>query len=226
MIRPKSFTNKLRCLTLKGHPVKAAVTVVASTIAVVAMLSSSAHAGAKHIDLSLVPPPPATPLLMVPPPPVMLPYSYVLTAPPAAEIVKPVTILKPQPQPHPRPIGTHPTFAPCLNLAYAKTRGFGSPRLANAGTESLGPGAAEAFPSIQAPAINTWFEPSLRWYVNRVNTQYHYQRLSQQSGNASDGANSQLIADASGSYSAPPRHRKATHIKLRKRHAKRTYVDR
>jgi hypothetical protein len=144
---------------------------------------------AKSPRWELVPPPPPTPVLQIPPAPVMLPYTYaqdgsaplplaILSQPSPPTTPHPIG-QPPRPQPQPRPTGVRPANAPNLSVAYAKSRGFGTPRFSYNSND--GPGAAEAFPSIPAAGpVNTWFDSSLRWYAQHVNSQRFYSELANQ----------------------------------------------
>lgn len=173
-------------MQLKAKPEIIGVIAAAVVCSGAVALLSASHAQAKRDNYSLVPPPPPTPVLQVPPPPVMVPYDYAYANPDSSVLFAPsggtnVAIIHPHPapKPTPRPTGAHPAAnSPNLSIAYARARGFGAPRSTYLARE--GPGAAEAFPQINAPAINTWFDASLRWYANHVNAQQFYSELAAQ----------------------------------------------
>lgn len=170
-----------------------AVGKVACAGAMIAIVGSfAAAAGARNPAWELVPPPPPTPVLNVPPPPVQLPYSYAETGAPINISVLSPTMPPaptpfptpgtgrptphPQPVPQPRPIGVRPN--PQLNIAYAMSHGFGTPRASYDRRFGSSAGAVEAFPAV-APAapVNTWFDASLRWYAQHINAQRFYSEL-------------------------------------------------
>lgn len=123
-------------------------------------------AEARRNNQYFIPPPPPTPVLIAPPQPVQLPYSEAYAPAPA-----PTTMVPPP------AVRQNPNFLG-LSLTDARARGFGKPRLPyNAG---YGPGAAIAMPYKSAPAMNTWFDPSLRWYANHANASNYYDSLANQ----------------------------------------------
>lgn len=122
----------------------------------------------------LIPPPPPTPALMVPPPPVALPYSEAYANYKAPAQVMPAHLVMAPPQ---QPVRMRPNLTG-LSLVEAQARGFGKPGVPyNVG---FGPGAALAVPYTNAPAMNTWFDSSLRWYSGHLNASEYYNSMSAQ----------------------------------------------
>jgi hypothetical protein len=152
------------------------------------VISVASPADARRSDNKyFIPPPPPTPVLAVPPPPMALPYSeaYSNYKAPAAAI--PVTQPRPIPSmpaaapvaPAPHPVRPAPNFTG-LSLATAEMRGFGKPRVSYVPQQAYGPGAAMAMPSTSAPAMNTWFDSSLRWYAGHASASSYYNSLANQ----------------------------------------------
>ena len=135
----------------------------------------------------LIPPPPPSAPLMVPPPPVALPYSeaYANYKVPTQEMPAPTLVSAS------RPVRMPPNLTG-LSLVEAQARGFGKPRVPyNAG---FGPGAALAMPYTSAPAMNTWFDSSLRWYSSHLSASQYYDAMAAQAPYFKPDAPSHVVA--------------------------------
>jgi hypothetical protein len=161
------------------HRVAAAV-LLASVAAIGSITSADARRGEQYF----IPPPPPTPVLAVPPPPAMLPYSEAYAnykAPPtrATQVrVTPLSVPMAYGASAPQAVRSAPNLTG-LSLHTAKARGFGKPRVSYR-PQQMGPGAASAAAAYSAPAMNTWFDSSLRWYSQHSSASNYYNALANQ----------------------------------------------
>lgn len=209
------FVGKLSAVHHRHIHLACAATVVAGVCALLSTNEADARRGQY-----MIPPPPPTPVMAVPPPPVMLPYdaaysNYKAPATPATAIR-----LAPPAVTPPHAVRSNPNFTG-LSLSTAKVKGYGKPRTPY--TSNTGPGAALASASVNGPAMNTWFDSSLRWYAGHAQASSYYNSLANQAPHfrpEAPGSMPQPMADT-GYYEPPtpqtrPAHKVSKHRRYKR----------